>query len=38
MTDGSIMELICTNSLDDDINNNLLFKSDIEKQKYSKGD
>ena len=38
MCDGSIMELICTSNLDNEINNESLFKSDIEKHKYSKGD
>lgn len=38
MCDGSIMELICTSNLDNEINNASLFKSDIEKHKYSKGD
>lgn len=38
MTNGSIMELICTNNLDDDLINTKLFNYNIEKKKYSKGD
>ena len=33
MTNGSIMELICTNNLDDDIINTKLFNYNIEKKK-----